>query len=118
MAAGLGGAPPGHRLRGQIRETDTLARMGGDEFLLLLPDLGADGADAARVVAEKLLASLGDPFELPGGGPTVVTSSMGISCFPADGTDAAALQRAADEQLYVTKRRGRNGYSLRRPDVG
>lgn len=97
------------RLAGQIRETDTLARRGGDEFLLILPNLQT--APGAVAVAEKLKACLQEPFQL-GTRELMVTSSMGIVLYPQDGEDSATLQRRADEQLYESKRRGRNGYSI------
>ena len=97
------------RLRAQLRETDTLARMGGDEFMVLLPELPCreDAAD----VAEKLLRCLEEPFQVSGR-EVSVTSSMGIALYPDDGEDSATLQRRADEQMYVVKRRGRNGYAV------
>jgi len=98
------------RLRATLRESDTVARMGGDEFMMVLPDL--PGPEGAALVANELLNCLKRPF-LVGGQERVATSSMGIAISPRDGEDSATLQRRADEQMYVTKRRGRNGYSIR-----
>jgi diguanylate cyclase (GGDEF)-like protein/PAS domain S-box-containing protein len=99
----------GRRLLGQLRETDTLARTGGDEFTIVLPDLA--GPEAAIAVAEKLVGCLLEPFEVRGRA-LVVTSSMGVALYPDDGDESATLQRRADEQMYVTKRRGRNGFTV------
>jgi diguanylate cyclase (GGDEF)-like protein/PAS domain S-box-containing protein len=98
-----------HRLRGQLREIDTLARMGGDEFMLILPDLS--GPESATLVATKLIGCLEEPFRC-GGQELPVTSSIGIALFPTDADDSAALQRRADEQMYLVKHRGRNSYSI------
>lgn len=93
------------RLEACIRKSDTLARTGGDEFLLLLPDLesGADGA----VVALKLLHALQNPFSL-NGHELFVTASIGISAYPGDADGAAALERNATDALYRAKSQGRN----------
>jgi diguanylate cyclase (GGDEF)-like protein len=83
--------------------------MGGDEFMLILPDL--NGPEGAIAVAEKIVASLVEPFFV-GGRELVVTSSAGIAMFPGDGQDSAILQRVADERMYATKQRGRNGFTI------
>jgi diguanylate cyclase (GGDEF)-like protein/PAS domain S-box-containing protein len=95
------------RLINCVRAEDTVARMGGDEFTILLADIG-DGRDAA-VVAQKVLESISkvvtvDEHEL------VVTTSIGIAVFPGDGPDAEALLRNADRAMYRAKEMGRNNF--------
>lgn len=101
------------RLARSLREIDTLARMGGDEFALIVPDIAC--ADDAVCVAERLLASLAEPIHVAGR-DLHVTASMGIALYPRDGDDSASLQRAADREMYRTKQRGRNGYSIAQGD--
>lgn len=95
------------RLRESTRDTDLVARQGGDEFLLLLSDLeAAEAIDAARGVAERVEASMVAPFTLSGG--SVDThASIGISMFPRDATDAATLLQHADAAMYRAKREAR-----------
>jgi diguanylate cyclase (GGDEF)-like protein/PAS domain S-box-containing protein len=93
------------RLSTRVRASDTLARTGGDEFTLVLPDL-QDMHDAGKV-AESLTASLRDPFQLHD--HTVYGSaSIGIALYPRDGEDADTLQRNADRAMYRAKAQGRN----------
>lgn len=92
------------RLKECIRETDTVARYGGDEFVLVLEDLDSEH-DAANV-AEKLVSSMGRAFELDGG--TVrINVSVGVACFPRDGCTAAQLLDRADMAMYAAKASGR-----------
>jgi diguanylate cyclase (GGDEF)-like protein/PAS domain S-box-containing protein len=100
----------GDRLRGCTRETDLVARQGGDEFLLLLADLerGTDGRPdsgllVAESVAERVLEALREPFDLAGT-QFYATGSLGISLFPQDATDAHSLLRNADQAMYQSKR--------------
>ena len=96
-----------HRVRTCLRESDTLARVGGDEFMLILPDL--EGREEAEVVAIRIREKLANvPFEI--GGQSVIGScSIGIALHPADGEDALLLQRAADAAMYRVKQQGRRG---------
>jgi len=92
------------RLKAMLREEDTLSRLGGDEFILVLPAINADGA---AHVAEKVLATVAqayhiDQFEL------VVTPSVGIAMYPSDGTDFDRLYQSADVAMYRAKMDGRN----------
>ena len=92
-----------------VRASDTVSRHGGDEFVVLLADERRPG-DAA-LAAEKILAALALPFII--GEQTLHTStSIGISAFPLDGTDAAALIKNADTAMYHAKERGRNNYQF------
>ncbi|MCC2956587.1 diguanylate cyclase [Massilia sp. IC2-477] len=93
------------RLRAGLREADTLARVGGDEFVVLLPR--CDSLADASTVAENILYQLNQPFE---DGELVlrISGSLGIALFPDDGMDAEALLHAADLAMYDAKAHGRN----------
>jgi diguanylate cyclase (GGDEF)-like protein/PAS domain S-box-containing protein len=94
-----------HRLGASIREGDTLARLHGDEFAILLPEL--QGPDDAGALAQSLVAKLDRPF-LVAGRSVVVGASIGISVYPQDATDAAGLVRAADVAMYRAKLDGKH----------
>jgi diguanylate cyclase (GGDEF)-like protein/PAS domain S-box-containing protein len=95
------------RLRSCIRVEDTVARMGGDEFALILSNL-SEGSDAVEVV-RKLLSAIQIPVELFGHAARV-TASIGIAVYPADGEGVTDLVRNADAAMYSAKEAGRNGY--------
>lgn len=98
-----------HRLRESVRETDTVARMGGDEFMFVLPGLSAPGEAAA--IARKVIESINR--EMSVGGHTLrVTGSIGISIFPDDGDSVQTLMRRADTAMFRSKERGRNRFSF------
>ncbi|MGH9464552.1 MAG: putative bifunctional diguanylate cyclase/phosphodiesterase, partial [Thermoanaerobaculia bacterium] len=97
------------RLARTMRAEDTVARMGGDEFLALASDLKR-AEDAARL-AENLLAVVRQPLVLADR-ELRVTVSVGASVFPGDGEDPEALIRSADLALYQAKERGRNTYQI------
>ncbi len=94
------------RLRGRLREEDMVTRLGGDEFILLLP--GTDAPGAAHV-AHKLLAAISQPCRIEQYDLTV-TASIGIALYPGDGTDLDSLSRSADVAMYRAKQENRNGY--------
>ncbi|PUA17136.1 EAL domain-containing protein [Glaciimonas sp. PCH181] len=94
------------RLTETIRGQDTVSRLGGDEFILVLPE--TDAAGAAHVV-EKLLELSHKPYQIAQY-ELVVTPSIGIAVYPGDGTDFEALSRSADVAMYRAKQAGRNGY--------
>ncbi|MBI2999051.1 MAG: EAL domain-containing protein [Deltaproteobacteria bacterium] len=89
------------RLRGCVRQSDTIARIGGDEFAMILADI--DRPDDARIFAEKVLSALEAPFCVAGA-ELFVTASIGISLFPDDAREAEALLRNADVAMYRSKR--------------
>jgi diguanylate cyclase (GGDEF)-like protein/PAS domain S-box-containing protein len=99
------------RLHACLREGDTVARIGGDEFVVVLPDIGAIGDNVAvggvDEVADKLMASLAAPFRIEGH-ELFVTCSLGISIYPRDGEDIATLLKHADVAMYRAKEEGRN----------
>ncbi|MES3007649.1 MAG: diguanylate cyclase [Pseudomonadota bacterium] len=90
------------RLRGCIRESDTIARFGGDEFVVLLDSIVLPSH--AMHVARKINAALAFPFEL-NGQQLQVRPSIGVAVYPEDGDDATELLRHADEAMYASKRR-------------
>jgi len=95
------------RLAECTREGDTLARMGGDEFVIILP--GITSGRAAQKVAERVVTLFNQPFHLEGQ-DNFVTASLGITLFPGDGADGQVLLRNADLAMYKAKDLGRNGY--------
>ncbi|HTG47201.1 MAG TPA: EAL domain-containing protein [Actinomycetota bacterium] len=103
------------RLREATRETDLVARRGGDQFLLLLADLaredgGIDGAVMrAESVASKIQESLMAPFAVDGT-EVYLAASIGISLFPDDAADSGSLQRNAESAMWEAKKSGRVGY--------
>jgi diguanylate cyclase (GGDEF)-like protein len=94
----------GERVRKCVRASDTVGRLGGDEFLAILPETTLQGALG---VAEKLREALREPYPL-GDAVANLSSSIGVSLFPDHGLDPEALQRAADAALYRAKRDGKN----------
>jgi diguanylate cyclase (GGDEF)-like protein/PAS domain S-box-containing protein len=97
----------GERLQALLREDDTVARFGGDEFVLLLENLSSP-SDAA-VLAKKALACFEEPF-LTDGHELHISASIGVSVYPEDGNDAETLVKNADTAMYRAKERGRGTY--------
>jgi diguanylate cyclase (GGDEF)-like protein/PAS domain S-box-containing protein len=93
------------RLVSCVREVDTVSREGGDEFVVILPDL--ERPEHARVVADKMIKELARPVEI-GGHEIHVTPSIGISHYPNDATDVQQLLKHADNAMYQAKDAGRN----------
>jgi diguanylate cyclase (GGDEF)-like protein/PAS domain S-box-containing protein len=96
-------------MKDALRELDTLARIGGDEFVAVLPDL--DKVEDCQHVLERLLLAASEPITI---GDIVlhVSASIGVSVYPQDGTDADILMRHADQAMYQAKQSGKNCYHL------
>lgn len=102
----------GERLVNLLRKSDTVARMGGDEFTLILPVIARQ--EDAAIVATKILEAFREPFvfdehELR------ITTSIGIAIYPNDGDDAGALMKKADIAMYRAKDQGRDNYQCYTP---
>ncbi|WP_119153814.1 EAL and GGDEF domain-containing protein [Caldimonas tepidiphila] len=93
------------RLKAALRSTDTVCRQGGDEFIVLLPEIAHP--DDAMVVAEHIVEALRQPFLL-GTHRLAVSGSVGIAVYPEDGSDSEALLKHADVAMYAAKKQGRN----------
>ncbi|CAI8739139.1 MULTISPECIES: sensor domain-containing diguanylate cyclase [Pseudomonas] len=90
------------RLEGCVRETDTVARMGGDEFTVLLTDIPSEGAVFEKVA--QILSIMAEPPDAESGAVKMPSCSIGIACYPADGEDADTLLSHADDDMYRIKR--------------
>ena len=97
------------RLQDLLRTDDTVARMGGDEFLVLLPEI-SQPEDALRV-AQRIHDGLRPPFHC-GGHDIRITASVGVALYPQDGQDAETLVKSADAAMYRVKETGRDGYRM------
>jgi diguanylate cyclase (GGDEF)-like protein len=102
------------RLRGCVRDTDTISRVGGDEFSIIQTDI-EDATDAERL-ARRISEAIGAPYDLHGH-LVVVNTSIGIALAPADGTDANELLKNADMALYGAKADGRGVYRFFEPNM-
>jgi len=97
------------RLKRQFRDADTVSRLGGDEFLILLEHV-EDEREAVDM-AERVLSSFEEPFGV-NGHEAQVTTSIGVTMYPDDGVDAETLMRNADMAMYQSKAKGKNSYFL------
>ena len=97
------------RMHSSVRATDTVSRMGGDEFIVLLSQVPS--AEVAARVAEKLIEAVSQPYKIEQH-ELVVTASIGISIYPDDGREAGSLMRSADASMYSAKEAGRNQYQF------
>lgn len=102
------------RLSGALRRSDTLSRVGGDEFMILLPDLG--GAADAEAIAHKIIASLEIPLPLEHG-DFRATVSIGIAMYPEDGETCETLMQHADIAMAQVKRAGKNDFRFFAPEL-
>jgi diguanylate cyclase (GGDEF)-like protein/PAS domain S-box-containing protein len=99
------------RLGEAKRHGDVLARAGGDEFFVLLPDLPEEGEGPALAAAQRAVAAFQEPFEVAGT-ELHVSTSVGVSLFPRDAADADTLLRHADAAMYQAKRDDRAGFAM------
>lgn len=100
------------RLQRSVRDGDTVARMGGDEFVMCLQDIA--GIEDITIIADKILSNFKDPFFLHGH-EFSVGISVGISIYPNDGDEAGILLRKADIAMYAAKKEGKNKYQFYAP---
>jgi diguanylate cyclase (GGDEF)-like protein len=97
------------RLSSVIRVMDTLGRVGGDEFVILLEEL--QGTSQATIIADRIIDVMQKPFELSGR-EIFITTSVGVSFYPMDSIDADGLIRHADMAMYHAKARGKNNFQF------
>lgn len=102
----------GRRIQRLLRSEDTLARLGGDEMVLLLGNL--QQPDDGIPVLQRVLEVVNEPVTLPEG-QGFVSASMGYSVYPLDGDTPEQLMRLADQAMYVSKQSGKNRYTRYRP---
>ncbi len=95
------------RLQGCVRTSDTISRLGGDEFTVILSSINSP--DDAANIAQKIIDTIAPPYQL--GGVTVrVTTSIGISVYPSDASTSVDLIKYADSSMYEAKQSGKNAY--------
>lgn len=98
------------RMQACLRESDTLARIGGDEFVVILT--GINSQDDALGVADKIRCVMSEPFMLDGGYKISISASVGVAIYPEHGQDEKLLSKSADEAMYRVKETGRNGVQI------
>jgi diguanylate cyclase (GGDEF)-like protein/PAS domain S-box-containing protein len=104
----------GVRLMSRLRKADIVARIGGDEFAVVLTDVGQVGD--VQVICDELLKVITEPYEI-GGQENRVTTSIGIAMYPHDGTDVQTLLKHADAAMYQAKEGGKNRYAFYEPEM-
>jgi diguanylate cyclase (GGDEF)-like protein/PAS domain S-box-containing protein len=102
------------RLRECVRDSDTVVRLGGDEFIVIVDELSSV-VDVERVV-QSILHELAEPFQL-GSEQVFISASIGITFYPEDGREADALLKNADQAMYAAKAQGRNRHSYFTPSM-
>lgn len=102
------------RLSNCMRQYDTVARFGGDEFLIMTPHLSSPGD--VHIIAEKIIRLFAEPFTI-GTQEFFITASVGASIYPLDGETSAELIKNADLAMYTSKQRGKNRYTLCSPEM-
>jgi len=102
------------RLVSILRQTDTVCRMGGDEFALLISDVGTK--EMIGEVAQRIILIIGKPFTLHGN-EQMISASAGIAIYPDDGETLETLIKNADVAMYQVKKTGRNKYSYYQPSI-
>ena len=104
----------GQRLLARVRHSDTVSRIGGDEFVVLSPDCGQPATAAA--LAAKLLRALAEPFDLAGT-PLIIRASIGIALYPENGQRPDTLLANADAAMYQAKANDGNNYQFYSPEL-
>ncbi len=102
-----------NRIQGRLRASDTVARIGGDEFVILLT--GLDKVEECFLFVKRLMQSIAIPYPIDNKSISISTS-IGITLFPKDDSDADTLLRHADQAMYQAKREGKNTYCLFDPE--
>jgi len=97
------------RIKAEIRETDTVARIGGDEFVIILSSLPE--TEIANRIAASVIEQIARPFDIKNT-EVLISASIGISLYPQNGTTAEALIRSADKAMYQIKHRGKNSFGF------
>ena len=97
------------KLKDSVRTDDTVSRIGGDEFVVLLPDLHQ--IDTAAHVAEKIIRTIAQPMQVKSL-VLNITISIGIAVYPNDGDDFESLLVMADRSMYIAKGQGKNTYQF------
>ena len=97
------------RITTEIRETDTVARIGGDEFVIILSSLPE--SNITKRIAGSLVEAIAQPLDIDNV-EVAVSASIGISLYPEDGVTAEELIRSADEAMYRIKRAGKNSFGF------
>jgi diguanylate cyclase (GGDEF)-like protein len=97
------------RIKAEIRETDTVARIGGDEFVIILSSLPEN--EIANRIAANVIEQIARPFDVKNI-EVVISASIGISLYPQNGTTAEELIRSADKAMYQIKRQGKNDFGF------
>ena len=101
------------RIKAEIRETDTVARIGGDEFVIILSSLPQ--MDIVDRIASNLIGQIGQLIHIEEN-QVAVNASIGIALYPEDGTTSEELIRNADKAMYMVKRAGKNNFGFVRPE--
>lgn len=96
----------GKRIRAEVRDVDTVSRVGGDEFFLVLPD--TPGMEAAQTICNRIIEVIRRPVTLQGGEEAYVSASIGVAMYPEDGTNVVELIQHADLAMYQSKTQGKN----------
>jgi len=104
----------GERLANTLRKSDTVARMGGDEFLVVIPEV--DHIEDTDIIAGKILQAFTEAFMI-GGRNLSITTSVGVAIYPHDGKDAETLIKYADRAMYAAKATGRNQHRRYSPEI-
>jgi diguanylate cyclase (GGDEF)-like protein/PAS domain S-box-containing protein len=99
------------QLQSCTRRQDTVSRLGGDEFTVIVEDIRESSEEVVAATAERIVKALSSPFDL-GGREALLSASVGIAFYPKDGADLASLLKSADTAMYKAKEIGKNNYQF------